>query len=287
MKSIVIVSRYYSQFYVFWSKFLLIELFPYFTIIVLNALILFKTMKASQFRSRFTQQTSFQSSHTLTTSAFSNSSRRPSSHIIPLRSKAVNGTQSVARGSTCATDDFKERDTIAIAAAMTTSDLCPGYRRERILSVGAVSVGNGSKVTTTTATTATTMTRSNRSSSINSPFLLQQQQRHHDDTSVPSIAPTMATAKTVSAGGKEKALGVTLIGVSVLFLSCQSLKLIPDVYEFICDTEYCESNPVIDTLISLSNLLMCINSAANFLMYMVRGTKFRRAFIRTYAGCLW
>ena len=89
---------------------------------------------------------------------------------------------------------------------------------------------------------------------------------------------------------KDKALGATLIGVSLLFLSCQSLKLIPDIYEgFFCevdyDSSYCESNKVISTMITLSNLLMCINSAANFLMYMVRGTKFRRAFIDTYTGC--
>ncbi|TRY79088.1 hypothetical protein TCAL_12622 [Tigriopus californicus] len=86
---------------------------------------------------------------------------------------------------------------------------------------------------------------------------------------------------------KEKALGATLIGVSVLFLTCQSVKLIPDIYEgFFCEkgaSNYCRNTPVINTIISLSNLLMCINSAANFLMYMVRGTKFRRAFILTYS----
>ena len=47
--------------------------------------------------------------------------------------------------------------------------------------------------------------------------------------------------------------------------------------------EDCESIPALETIITLSNLLMCINSAANFLMYMVRGTKFRRAFLQTYA----
>ena len=89
---------------------------------------------------------------------------------------------------------------------------------------------------------------------------------------------------TVTAN-KDRQLGATLIGVSLLFLCCQSLKLIPDIYEgFICGADYCASNSVINTLITLSNLLMCINSAANFLMYMVRGSKFRRAFLRTY-GC--
>ena len=43
--------------------------------------------------------------------------------------------------------------------------------------------------------------------------------------------------------------------------------------------EGCEAIPALETIITLSNLFMCINTAANFLMYMVRGTKFRRAFL--------
>jgi len=35
---------------------------------------------------------------------------------------------------------------------------------------------------------------------------------------------------------------------------------------------------------SLANLLSCINSSANFLVYMLRGKKFRDAFLVTY-GC--
>ena len=33
---------------------------------------------------------------------------------------------------------------------------------------------------------------------------------------------------------------------------------------------------------SFANLLPCVNSAANFLVYMLRGEKFRSAFVRTY-----
>ena len=36
-------------------------------------------------------------------------------------------------------------------------------------------------------------------------------------------------------------------------------------------------------LFSLANLFACINSAANFLIYMLRGKKFRKAFLSTYA----
>ena len=45
----------------------------------------------------------------------------------------------------------------------------------------------------------------------------------------------------------------------------------PDINEgFFCGVlEDCEAVPVLETIITLSNLLMVINSAANFLMYMV------------------
>ena len=47
-------------------------------------------------------------------------------------------------------------------------------------------------------------------------------------------------------------------------------------------SEKCETTVFIETMISLSNLLVCFNSAANFLLYMLRGKKFRDAFCQTY-----
>ena len=44
----------------------------------------------------------------------------------------------------------------------------------------------------------------------------------------------------------------------------------------------CQSTAFIDTAISISNLLTVINSAANFLVYMLRGKKFRDLFLQTY-----
>jgi hypothetical protein len=44
----------------------------------------------------------------------------------------------------------------------------------------------------------------------------------------------------------------------------------------------CETTTFIDTLISFGNLFCCINSAGNFLFYMLRGKKFRDAFNQTY-----
>ncbi len=43
----------YITFYIFWSKFLIVEMIPYITIIVLNARILTKIWKSTQFRKRF------------------------------------------------------------------------------------------------------------------------------------------------------------------------------------------------------------------------------------------
>ena len=43
----------YITYYVFWSKFIFIELIPYFTIIVLNSFIICKIYRSAQFRKRF------------------------------------------------------------------------------------------------------------------------------------------------------------------------------------------------------------------------------------------
>ena len=43
---------------------------------------------------------------------------------------------------------------------------------------------------------------------------------------------------------------------------------------------------VINSIVRISHLLVCVNSSANFLIYYVYGTKFRRAFVATY-GPIW
>ena len=47
----------------------------------------------------------------------------------------------------------------------------------------------------------------------------------------------------------------------------------------------CESTPSFEVVISLANLSTCVNSAANFLVYMLRGKKFRDLFLDTYCCC--
>ena len=75
-----------------------------------------------------------------------------------------------------------------------------------------------------------------------------------------------------------------------MFVVCQSIKLIPDIYEMIVcdhfaqaeDQNSCHAPVLIDALMSLAQLFCCINSSANFLFYMLRGKKFRDAFKQTY-----
>ena len=43
----------YVTYYIFWSKFIFVEVIPYFTILVLNSLIIGKIWKSTKFRKRF------------------------------------------------------------------------------------------------------------------------------------------------------------------------------------------------------------------------------------------
>ena len=100
---------------------------------------------------------------------------------------------------------------------------------------------------------------------------------------------------------------ITLVAISLMFVLCQSVKLIAEIYEqIVCghfngfvgqeqfltieekldDRAKCHHSPIfIDVFKSFGNLFVCINSAANFLLYMVRGKKFREAFYQTYFSC--
>ena len=64
--------------------------------------------------------------------------------------------------------------------------------------------------------------------------------------------------------------------------------MIPDIYELIfCpptqeEVEPCETTPFISTCVSLSHLLVCGNSALNWIVYLLAGEKFRSAWCNTY-----
>ena len=101
---------------------------------------------------------------------------------------------------------------------------------------------------------------------------------------------------------REANLGIVLVSISVLFIVCQSVKIIPDVYEvFTCrltspaptaaaENEAnlssacpdkseksdltplkCPTTPLIDSIVDISHLLLAINSSANVIIYTLRG----------------
>ena len=110
-----------------------------------------------------------------------------------------------------------------------------------------------------------------------------------------------------------------------MFITCQSLKIIPDVYEAVfcnhdenvCNSttgnkkyiyifkkpatlyriKYCPHNYLIcpslpsllaiEVLISVSHLFLAINSAFNFVIYMFRGDRFRHIFWKIFILRQW
>lgn len=76
---------------------------------------------------------------------------------------------------------------------------------------------------------------------------------------------------------QEKNLAAVLIGISLLFIFCQSAKIIPDLYEVIyCrwpsdEPKDCEITAFVTTMVSVSHLLLAINSSSNFIIYAWRG----------------
>ena len=93
----------------------------------------------------------------------------------------------------------------------------------------------------------------------------------------------------------ERDMAITLVAISLMFVICQSIKLIVDIYELtVCDFSKiaieghdpeCHNPTKIDVVASLGNLFVCINSAANFLVYMIKGKRFREAFCHSYFSC--
>ena len=78
---------------------------------------------------------------------------------------------------------------------------------------------------------------------------------------------------------EEIDLAYILISVVSIFIVCQSIKIIPDIYEaFTCShkkREGCEGNWTIEYIIDSSHCFLAINSSVNFFIYILRGGKFR------------
>ena len=87
---------------------------------------------------------------------------------------------------------------------------------------------------------------------------------------------------------EQNKLGILLVSISVLFVFCQSFKMIPDIYElWYCppvqgQDHLCKTTPSIRACVSLSHLLVCVKSAVNWIIYLLAGEKFRRVWCETY-----
>lgn len=97
---------------------------------------------------------------------------------------------------------------------------------------------------------------------------------------------TSAPEDNTAAQKKERSMAVVLICIVVMFIVCQSVKIIPDMYEAaVCEHDGktpCKSTALVEFLISLSHLLLAVNSASNFIIYMARGDKFRTVFTKLF-----
>ena len=83
---------------------------------------------------------------------------------------------------------------------------------------------------------------------------------------------------------QEHRLGILLVSISILYITCQSFKIIPDVYELIfCrNGEECFTSTIVMLCTNLSHLLVCFNSSANCVIYLLVGRKFRQVWFETF-----
>ena len=97
----------------------------------------------------------------------------------------------------------------------------------------------------------------------------------------------------VTPAGADMRLAPILFGVVIVFVLCNSLRVILNIYDFsvVDGIIKCERKGVgrvppswILCSISVSHLLLMVNSSVNFLVYCVAGTKFRRVLMTKIRG---
>ena len=70
--------------------------------------------------------------------------------------------------------------------------------------------------------------------------------------------------------------------VVLVFIVCQSFKIIPDLYEVIfCSQggEECMSTAWIEGIIDLSHFMLTVNSSVNFFIYIIHRGQFRESIV--------
>ena len=215
--------------YVFWSKFIFIELIPYFTILILNVFIIIKITKSARFRKRFQRHDE----------DFQKFQQEGEEH--ELENLEEMGTRSV------------KHKRLQTAPSSKMGSLGSSVDSSKFTDKMRVSVKHSSTIKGTSMNGRSVQKRT---------FLRRQQEEHK--------------------------LGTILILMSGLFIICQSIKIIPDIYEVLmCQNEVgsCHLSSF-EVFMPLSHLLVCVNSSTNFLIYYCNGERFRRAWLETY-GCWW
>lgn len=92
------------------------------------------------------------------------------------------------------------------------------------------------------------------------------------------------TQQTRENNKRETNMALVLVCIVIMFIVCQSIKIVPDLWEaLVCTQEPngCGATYSIEVLISVSVVANAINSASNFGIYMLRGNKFRRVAKKT------
>ena len=93
------------------------------------------------------------------------------------------------------------------------------------------------------------------------------------------------TTEESNVSDDELQLARTLFIVVIVFIFCQSFKIVPDVYEIIrCSQSYkrqkgCMSTPFIENVIDTSHFMLAINSSANFFIYIWHRGRFRQSVV--------
>ncbi|XP_074645239.1 FMRFamide receptor-like [Tubulanus polymorphus] len=83
---------------------------------------------------------------------------------------------------------------------------------------------------------------------------------------------------------RENNLTIMVIVVVIVFLVCQLPALIDNIFVAIVSMADLHAHWFFTRFTTVSNLLVAINSAINFLLYCVFGNKFRRVFLQIFCG---
>ena len=92
--------------------------------------------------------------------------------------------------------------------------------------------------------------------------------------------------KTVSRYKEEKHIAFILIALSFGFVSCQMLKIFPNLHEqmWCVSAKDCVLRGIGNVIIRMTHLYVCANSTLNFFIYSVNGKRFRRAWKKKFGA---